>query len=207
MIEFFEWMKSNPFPNRTWLICGKGPTFDRNPEVLDFDTAYATIGLNHVCRARRVNVCHIIDAPALDEIDSLIDRVDFLVMPWQPHFGFAPTPKTLADLVGEKPMLQQLDAKGRLLWYNLSTGKLPRERSPLVEVHYFSAEAAVRVLAMAGIKKIRTLGIDGGNKYASSFKDIKPFRGGHTTFDHQTAWIEKTVEKYGVDYAPLFKPS
>jgi hypothetical protein len=207
MIEFFEWMRTNPFPNRTWLICGKGPTFDRHPEVTDMDTSYVTLGLNHVCRNRRMNVGHIIDASALDEIDFLPERVDFFVMPWQPHFKFAPTPKTLADLVLEKPVLRELSSKGRLLWYNLCTGKNPREKSPSVEVHYFSAEAAVRLLAMAQVKKIRTLGIDGGNQYAAAFKDIAPFRGGHTTFDHQTQWILKTVERFGLDYAPLFVPA
>lgn len=207
MIEFFDWFKKRTGDARTWLLCGKGPTFDRHVEVAELDQQYATLGLNHVCRNRKMFMGHIIDANVLEEVDFLPDRVEYLVMPWQPHFKFAPTAKTLGDLVKEMPVLRELASKGRLLWYNLSTGGLPREKSPLVEVHYFSAEAAVRLLAMAGVKKLRTLGIDGGNKYAVAFNDIPPFRGGHTTFDHQTAWIQKTVEMYGMDYSPLFRPS
>lgn len=203
MIEFFEWMRGKPFAGRTWLICGKGPTFDRHTEVKDIDTAYVTFGLNHVCRTRRMNVSHIIDANVLDEIDCIPDRMEYLVMPWHPHFKFIATPKTLIELSSEKPVLQELASKGRLLWYNLSSWPKPHDASPVVKVGWFSAEAAVGLLAMSGVKQIRTLGIDGGNKYAEAFKDISPFRGGHTTFDHQNKPIEDTVKKYCLDYGPL----
>jgi hypothetical protein len=90
--------------------------------------------------------------------------------------------------------------------YNLCTGKNPKPICPVVQVKFFSAEAAVCMLAMAGVRKIRTLGIDGGTKYSGAFKDIQPFRGGHKTFDIQTQSINETVKRYKVDYAPFFRP-
>lgn len=206
MIDFFEWFKKDPTSGRTWVIMGKGPTFDRAGEIKDLDKQYATFALNHVCRQRHVFVAHMIDANVLDEITDLETRADYVLMPWQPHFKFKPTAKTLEDVMAAKPALQELEKKGRLLWYNLCTGNAPKPGSPVVPVMYFSAEAAVAILAMAGVKKIRTLGIDGGNKYSGSFKDITPFRGGHKTFDIQTQNILNTVKKYGVNYAPFFKP-
>jgi hypothetical protein len=204
MIDFFDWFKATPGTGRTWVIMGKGPTFDRAGEIKNLDKQYATFALNHVCRQRHVFVAHMIDANVLDEIEDLEKKADFVVMPWQPHYAFKPTAKTLEDVVAEKPVLQDLEAKGRLLWYNLCTGSAPKPGSPVVAVHYFSAEAAVSILAMAGVKKIRTLGIDGGKKYSGAFKDIKPFRGGHTTFDLQTNNILQTVKKHGVNYAAFF---
>lgn len=206
MINFFDWFKTTPGTGRTWVIMGKGPTFDRAGEIKNLDQQYATFALNHVCRQRHVFVAHMIDANVLDEVEDLEKKADFVVMPWQPHFTFKPTAKTLKALVAEKPVLQDLEAKGRLLWYNLCTGNAPNPGSPIVQVCYFSAEAAVSILAMAGVKKIRTLGIDGGKKYSAEFKDIKPFRGGHTTFDLQTARIKETVQRYGVNYAAFFTP-
>lgn len=203
MIEFFEWFKTDPAKGRTWLVCGKGPTFERAKTIADLDERFATIGLNHACRERKMMVAHMIDANVLDEVPDMFDRCDYLLMPWQPHIKFRPTAKTLEDFVKERADLKRFEAKCRLLWYNCSTGNAPRFGSPRVGVALFSAEAVVRMLAMAGVKTIRTLGVDGGNQYASSFKDITPFRGGHKTFDGQKRFIDATVREYGIDYGLL----
>jgi hypothetical protein len=203
MIEIFGWLKiSNP-TCMPWLILGKGPTFERHVDFPDLDKRYCTIALNHACRHRRVLIAHMIDANVLDEVDGWEEKASFILMPWQPHFKFAATAVTLEDLAKKHPVLSSFEKQGRLLWYNLSTGQSPKRGSPPVLVKYFSAEAVVRLLAMAGVRKIRTLGVDGGKSYAKSFKDIKPFRGGHTTFDRQTELIQKTVKEFRVDYAPL----
>lgn len=201
MIEIFGWMKK--LDPRPWLILGKGPSFDRHVEFPNIDRDFHTITLNHASRNRNAEVGHMIDANVLDEVDGWADRVKFILMPWQPHVNFGPTAKTLDQFAAEHPVLRDFEAQGRLLWYNLSTGKRPRLGSPTVLVNFFSAEAVVRLLAMAGVKKIRTLGVDGGKTYAQAFKDIQPFRGGHTTFDYQNGPIQKTVNEFHLDYAPL----
>lgn len=203
MIEVFSWLQNYPVGARAWLICGKGPSFEKHKTIPELDEKYATVGLNHACRERHMLVAHMIDANVLDELPALERQADWLLMPWQPHVQFKATAKTLQDFVNERADLRSFDSRGRLLWYNCSTGKAPRAGSPSVPVAMFSAEAVVRILAMAGVKTIRTLGIDGGNKYASSFKDITPFRGGHTTFDGQEKYIKATVEKFKLDYRPL----
>jgi hypothetical protein len=203
VIEVFSWLKGSPAGARTWLICGKGPSFERHTSIPDLDGSYATVGLNHACRARRMMVTHVADANVLDELPNIAQQTEWLLMPWQPHVQFKPTAKTLQNFLEERSDLKDFEARGRLLWYNCSSGPAPRPGSPSVSVFMFSAEAAVRILAMAGVKKIRTLGIDGGNQYAASFSDIPKFRGGHTTFDLQKKPIEATVKQFKLDYAPL----
>jgi hypothetical protein len=203
MIEFFEWVRSNKEASRPWLVLGKGPSFERHKDFPNIDKDYCTIGLNHVCRQRRVLIAHMIDAAVLNEVPDFEAGASFIMMPWQPHFSCAPTDKTLDQLTKEHRVLKSFEARGRLLWYNLSTGNRPRQGSPSVMVNYFSAEAVVRLLAMARVKKIRTLGVDGGKAYAQSFKDMKPLSGGHNTFDIQAAPIQKTVLDFGLDYGPL----
>jgi hypothetical protein len=204
MIEFFSWMKLEGRSSKPWLMFGKGPTFERHREVPDLDEKFLTVGLNHICRQRNVLLTNMIDANVLGEVAGIEGKTKFIIMPWQPHVNFQPTKKTLDKFVEESPVLQQMEKEERLLWYNCSTGNKPRPDSPGVGVSWFSAEAVVCMLAMAGVKVLRTLGVDGGNKYATSFKDIAPFRGGHTTFDKQTEPIRATVKQFGVDYSPLF---
>lgn len=203
MIEVFGWLKDTQQESRLWLIFGKGPSFDRHVEFPDLDKEYCTIALNHACRRRPVLIAHMIDANVLDEVDQWEEKAQFILMPWQPHFTFLPTETTLEKLATQNPVLASFEKQGRLLWYNLSSGKELRPGSPSVLVNFFSAEAVVRLLAMAGVKKIRTLGVDGGISYAQAFKDIQPFRGGHNTFDLQTGPIQNTVKEFGIDYAPL----
>lgn len=204
MIEFFSWMKLEDRSSKPWLMFGKGPTFERHREVPDLDEKFLTVGLNHICRQRNVLLTHMIDANVLGEVAGIQDKTKFIIMPWQPHVEFRPTPKTLDKFVEASPVLQQVEKEERLIWYNCSTGSKPRPGSPGVGVSWFSAEAVVRMLAMAGVKVLRTLGVDGGNQYATSFKDITPFRGGHNTFDKQNEPIRATVKQFGVDYSPLF---
>lgn len=205
MIEFFSWFKSGPWDKKPWLILGKGPSLARHREFANLDERFNTFGLNHVCRERHTLVTHVIDVNVIGEIQDLEHRTDFLVMARHPHVQFKPTEKTLEQFVAETPALQGFDLRGRLIWYNLSSWSKPHESSPVVKVGWFSAEAAVGLLAMAGVRQIRTLGIDGGNKYAEAFKDISPFRGGHKTFDHQNKPIEDIVKKFGLDYGPLLE--
>lgn len=203
MQNFFDWVKGDPAKGRTWLVMGKGPSFENHKKFPDLDRDYATIALNHVCRERHMLIAHMIDANVLDEVPKIEKTADFIMLPWQPHFNSWAREKTLEQFAKEHKTLIQVEKEGRLLWYNASTGNNPKPGFPVVKVNFFSAEAVVRLLAMAGAKKIRTLGIDGGNTYASSFKDIKPFRGGHNTFDHQNKPIQNTVNEFGIDYGPL----
>ena len=203
MIDFFSWIKQEDRNSKHWLMFGKGPTFDRHVEFPDIDEKFLTVGLNHICRQRNVLLTHMIDANVLDEVAGIETKTKLVIMPWQPHVNFRSTSRTLDSFVEASPVLQQLEKEGRLLWYNCSTGDKPRDGSPGVGVSWFSAEAVVRMLAMAGVKTIRTLGVDGGSKYAKSFKDIQPFRGGHTTFDKQNEPIRQTVKQFGLDYQPL----
>jgi len=66
------------------------------------------------------------------------------------------------------------------------------------------------MLAMAGIPKIRSLGIDGGNQYSNDFSDLKNktlLANNRKTFDEQFQEIAKIILKTGVDFSPLDLPS
>jgi hypothetical protein len=205
MNSFFEWFKQGRDPAQPWLMLGKGPSFDKRHT---FDLApYATLSLNHVIREGPVDVAHMIDIEVIAPCAEAIERhAGVLVMPWVPHTGNLLGDKTLEQWGREMPVLQRLDAQGRLLWYDLSTSKKRHGRGPLVRAAAFSAEAALNLLALAGVKTVRSLGIDGGVSYGSSFTDLKDqtrLNNGQPSYDVQFQGFARTLMSTGVDYAPL----
>lgn len=209
---FMEWMASQPKrTKKTWLLVGKGPTFSRRHEVRWND--YVTIGLNDVCTVQPVSVTHCTDIEAIWRLgDKLLTGSKYLVMPFFPHLDCKPQKDKDIDFFLDAPttkdVLGSFQNSQRLLLYRSSRSNRFTSRTdhwPKVTVRYFSAVAAVNLLAMAGVKRIKTLGIDGGDQYADEFAGLKPFRNGQHSFDKQSAEIRFTCRRYGVNLSPLFR--
>jgi hypothetical protein len=206
MISFFEWFAvQSEAKARPWLILGKGPTFSKR-HLFDLSHFY-TLSLNHAVREQSVTVAHIIDFDVVEACgDSLETNAEFVVLPWVPHVNNRAGGKTLLELLPRSTALQRLDRQHRLLYYNLSTGQSEHSGSPVVPVRYFSSEAALNLLTMAGVRKVRSLGIDGGADYSQDFADLKEktlLANSRSSFNKQFEEIAKTILRTGVDYAPL----
>jgi hypothetical protein len=93
--------------------------------------------------------------------------------------------------------------QGRLLWYNLNTAKLTKGGSPIIAARYFSATAALNLLATAGVKRVRSLGVDGGSSYSGQFADLKRrtlLPTGRKSYDRQFEEIAMTIATTGIDF-------
>jgi glycosyl transferase family 8 len=206
MRAFFEWFSDNRIdPNEPWLMLGKGPSFAKR---VNYDlSAFHTLSLNHAVREEKVRVAHVIDYNVIDDCaEAILNNAEVLAMPWRPHVRFVSGPDTLEDLVRRNPILRQMNEQGRLVWYNLSTAGEPRENSPVVHAEFFSAEAGLNLLALAGACRVRSLGVDGGREYSGEFDDLKDktlLSCGQDTFDKQFKGFARTISTTGVDYAPL----
>jgi Glycosyl transferase family 8 len=205
MQSFFEWFKQSGIPlDHPWLILGKGPTFSRRAE---FDLKpFLHLSLNHAVREQCVKLAHIIDLNVVGQLGEALERnAEYVVMPWRPHVDNDPGCHNLDELSVADTQLRRLRERGRLLWYNLSSAK-PRDGSPIVNARYFSAEAALNLLAAAGVKTVRSLGIDGGSSYSSTFDDLKDktlLANSRASFNEQFQEFAKTILSTGIDYAPL----
>jgi hypothetical protein len=215
--SFFEWFRTENGGGHPWLLLGKGPGFARRGA---YDLrGFRTFGLNHVCREMTVDVAHAIDLDVVDQCGPrLLDRVGVLVMPWHPHVpdphrphwaprkAIAVSERTLEEIAAGHPVLRQLVAEQRLLWYNSSTARTHRPDSPVVPVRFFSAVAALNLLGMAGARTVRSLGIDGGRSYSGEFADLEgvtKLAGGQRSFDLQFEEMARGMMKTGVSYAGL----
>jgi len=204
MLELRNWIASARFDQRPWLVLGKGPTFNRRDEfpVDDFNL----LGLNNVVAEMRVDVAHIIDIDVvLACAAALSDNCGYLLMPRRPHVRFLPGDRLLDEFVNEIPALRKLDRDGRLVWYNARTSA-PVGSSPVVRVRSFSSEAAIDILGKMGVRKVRSLGVDGGTGYARAFEGLPPLGNGLPSFDAQFREIEDIVLDHGIDYDPLVEP-
>ena len=205
--DIIQWARSFDVHRKEWLILGKGPSYEfvQNINLND----YYTFSLNHVVREHVVDLAHAIDIDVVDDCAGTIEtNARFLVLPYYPHVRHNPTSKSIDDFVKEMPILQSLKEQGRLIWYNLSTARKPVGTSPVIVAKFFSAEAAVNILATCGVKRIRSLGVDGGNSYAAKYDDLKAktlLANTRSSFDCQFQQIAKTIRTGGLFYAPLHK--
>jgi len=207
VLELTEWFRAARFADRPWLILGKGPTFDRRDR---FDlTQFNTLALNHVVGLVPVDVAHVVDIGVVaDCADQLLDNCRWLVMPRHPNVANVRHPRLLEDYFDELPVLRELDRQGRLVWYNL-LGSRPEGSSPVIPVRYFSAEAAIAILARMGARTIRSLGVDGGRAYGEAFRDLDAttrLANGYQAFDLQFDQIRVLVDQYQLDYRSLVPP-
>lgn len=206
MQTFFDWFSARKIERSDpWLILGKGPTFSKKDS---YDLRpFHVLSLNHVVREQSVRVAHIIDYHVVDDCADAIRRnAEVLVMPWRPHVKYRPGQRNLDELARTNPTLRLMNESGRLAYYNLISTRETQGDSPVVRVKFFSAEAALNLLAQAGVRQVRSLGVDGGNTYSPKFDDLKDktlLSGGHASFDLQFEGFAQTILTASVDYAPL----
>jgi hypothetical protein len=189
------------------LILGKGPSFAKFNR--DAASSFALLTLNHAIRDVPGAFAHVIDLDVVDACAEVLSNdTAALIMPWVPHVKNSPGPSNLAELSQKHRVLQTLAERGRLLWYNLQSApaNARRDDAPVVPTRYFSAEAAVGLLALSGVKTMRTLGVDGGSEYASSFHDLTEttlLANGRSSFDKQFEEIAASVFRWNLDFGPI----
>jgi hypothetical protein len=202
-----------------WLVVGKGPSFALYQSELA--SSHRVMALNHAMRGIKAHVGHAIDIEVIEHVTlAELAGVEFLCLPWIPHvrrsrlFGggkvvFEPGSLDLLQHAEQNPVLRHFLEKGRLVSYNFCSADATRRAGgfPLVHGHSFSAAVAVRLLAQTGNKTIRTLGVDGGSDYATSFADIeekvKLQTTAQTSFDSQFLEIAQTINKFAITCGPL----
>jgi hypothetical protein len=206
MLDLTAWMRLHDLAARPWMILGKGPTFacHRQHDL----SAYYLLGLNHVVRELRVDLAHAIDIDVVRHCaEHLETNCRFLLMPRHPHAKHRPG-LPLEAYFEEIPLLRALAEQGRLVWYNLKNMS-PHGDSPVVQARFFSVEAALDILGLMGVRKVRSLGIDGGQGYSRQFQDLQAstmLANGQDTFDHEFQEISRIAQRHGIDYAPLAEP-
>jgi len=210
MLDFFDRITNDGKP---WLVLGKGPSSEKitTGQTTDW-SGYRVFALNHAIKLwPSAEIFHCIDADVLNDpsIQSFAETAKYLVMPFYPHFNQRPDPNmSLETFIRQRPPLVRKNLKGRILWYNLNSAPRivyePRVSAGIriIRADYFSAEAAFDLLARVGVKKIDTLGIDGGSERADAFRHLK-FENPHGTYDKQFDNLSRICHDYGITWRKL----
>lgn len=200
MLTASEWARKYPVASKPWLILGKGPTFRKYKP--DLAATYNVLALNHVAREVACDVALMMDLDVFEHCgDQIMSNARFVFVPWRPHVNFRPTSETVEDFIARYPGLKQLSKEGRLVVFNAQTNReFPHLASePVTPIKFFSAEAALNILAASGARNIRTLGLDGGNAYNEKFKDLNSvtlLANGRQDFDAQFRMFNQTLRSY-----------
>ncbi len=212
MIELTEWWSRCGQELRgEWIVLGKGPTLaDYSPSSCIF----RTFGLNHVVQKNRVDVAHAIDLEVIEDCEKEIEsNCKVLLMPYVPNVRSRSGNLGLHEYFGVLPVLERLSRESRLVWYSLQVGDVvrshPSTESPSISVRYFSSEAAFGILGALGVRKVHSLGIDGGASYSKSLHSLEGktlLNNGRENFDSQFAEIDRIVKQFNMDYRPMTKP-
>jgi hypothetical protein len=166
------------FPDRPVLILGKGPSLSNFDKAMRRD--FYVIGINEVADYMPVDLSFVIHA------EHIKDRPT--CAPYFPMLGKIAGP---------------IDTSfSHVYHYNLNTAPKFYRSTPIIRTDGFTIHALLNVLGEKKVKKIRTLGIDGGWDYASLLTDV-PKRVSDTPFDRQFTEIERQVREYDFDYANL----
>jgi len=205
-LDIVSWSKRFPVDQKPWLMLGKGPSYRlvEDVELGDFHVC----SLNHVVRRHPVALAHIIDLDVVEQCGTAIaENAKYLAMPQHPHVNFKASKLTLDSYFDKLPVLRELDQAGRLVRYNLSSGiKFEQlQNSPVINVKYFSAEAALNLLVECGATTVRTLGVDGGASYDASFSQLSNqtlLANGHSSFDIQFESIVETISQRNILFGP-----
>lgn len=184
-------------PGRPWLVVGKGPTA---PAAIAHAAGCHVVTLNHACRLVRPDLAHFVDVEAVcDCRGDLGDAV--LVVPWRPHCGCRPGPRTLDGY----DWAAAAAARGRLASYQASTAPPDPSRPdlPRLRLRYFGAVAVFHLLAESGVREVWSAGVDGGRDYAAVFDRRTLLANGRGSFDDQFPEIDRLVRSYGLSWRRL----
>lgn len=198
---------------KPWLVLGKGPTLAKLTPAIA--AAHSVVALNHaieVVPRPYVSpvIAHFTDIEAIGGCILAITRGrPKVVMPWHPHVAMEPGLFTVANhsdghsasaiVIGDL-----IDSES--LWsYNSDRADHLEAHPELtrVRVRAFSAVAAFNLLALADVKEIFSLGVDGGKDYDTRMDAVNKLANGQKSFDAQTPELTRTLLKHSIRWIKL----
>ncbi len=204
MIELSEWWREIGGAERTWLVLGKGPSFETRGE---YDLSeYTTLAINHVVMQMPVFAVSAVNFDVAAECaEAIYANSSYLLMPRYPHTIKGDAPELLETYFERIPALRKLSDERRLVWYNIDVDT-QAPGSPAIPNGPFSVCILFNLLGEMGAKRVRTLGVDGGIAYGGSFADMAErtrLANGMPTYDLQFKAMMRAVKTYRMDFHPL----
>jgi hypothetical protein len=189
-----SWINSNGRVTRPWLICGEGADAALVGKARDEGFVILSVGRGFA--KFPVDASLIVDIETLrDHPEQALSQCGQVFLPAYPHLNGWATPRPAEAWEGILPMLGTLRSKGRLCYFELRSGSSQGALGDLG-----GEETALELLAAAGVKNARHLGVRTTAGRLSGFDATAPatrrFSGG----------IAALRRRHAISYGPYGYP-
>ncbi len=185
-----RWLAAERRNDRPWLLAGPHAT----PEAVALARAEGNLVMSLGAGVERfeVDLAYVIDAEALAaHAEALARNARFVLVPSDLHSRGWAAGRGLASWSIDLPVLATLQAEDRLIRFDLWTGADDGLFGDLQ-----TEEVPLRLLAQAGVRTVRSLGLERVEPSVTGFEDLSPI------FDRATGGIGDLVCDGRLSYAP-----
>lgn len=183
----------NNLPKKDFLIAGKGPTLNKWDYALNDE--FNVIGINHVAEKYKTAIGHFTDYEPFSEQNWFSPNV---IVSGMMNLNYKTT-ITLKNMIRDNVDFLNLYKESRLYTYDIITDKLTSHlfamQKPLI-FKYASGVLLIQIAILWGLKKIYTIGIDGGVDYHDEFKILK---GNGLFLDQQISTMNSLAKNNGLE--------
>jgi hypothetical protein len=211
LLSLADLVSAETWKSRDIWIAGKGPSLRFHAGFVPDDAL--VLAINHACTVLRCDFAIFTDVEALEDCAKFLEsaRNVKVLLPNTPHLRNAPRSIDVERLRQRYPVLERLCIENRLFVFQTSNTRQRRGLGPVIELRYFSVEAAYQVACHMGATKISTIGVDGGSSYHWELDDTAHRRrlsNGRSSFDAQFRQLAVLNKRFGVpmtDGVPSYK--
>ena len=185
-----RWLAAERRNDRPWLLAGPHAT----PEAVALARAEGNLVMSLGAGVERfeVDLAYVIDAEALAaHAEALARNARFVLVPSDLHSRGWAAGRGLVSWSIDLPVLATLQAEDRLIRFDLWTGADDGLFGDLQ-----TEEVPLRLLAQAGVRTVRSLGLERVEPSVTGFEDLSPI------FDRATGGIGDLVCDGRLSYAP-----
>ncbi len=181
-------------PSLPWTIVGKGPSFNLNKIDLNFPICAINNSLASAPCYADLTVCN--DWRSLQNLSA--SKSNWIATPLFHHDSVPAHEYALDFFLSLAPALSRCGSS--LAYFNHRGSSMRRsDGHGKIDCYISSVESAIEILALAGARHMRTIGIDGGSEYHFSFGK----RNYPCALDGQFEQIEKLKKKYDLTIEKL----
>ena len=190
-LHILDWFASHGRARRPWLLAGA----DADPEAVAAARREGMLVMSLGGAGARIeaDLAYVVDAETLAAHgDELEHSAAFVLVPDDLHVAGWAGGRSLASWAADLPALRRLRDEGRLVRFALWTGSPDG-----VQGDFDSQEVPLRLLAKAGVRQVRSLGV---RRMAPSCPGLD---GLSSMLDRQPDGLDALMRRTGLAYEPL----
>ena len=187
------WLARERRNARSWLLAGE----DASPALVAAAQAEGlmVMSLGAAAPLTQADIAYVVDAEILAaHPEALAGKARFLLVPEDLHSRGWAAGRSLSSWAADLPVLRKFQEEDRLVLFPLWTGGAG------VTGDFSSADVPLRLLAEAGVRTVRSLGLTSREPATTGFEGLRSVLGRHL------GGAPGLVENAGLSYAP-YEPS